>query len=619
MNKQTSNLRPIRRPKENSGDQENTSENYAPKNVFYEKKDVCLCKRIPHLSEVQAFNICAGANKEFYDSLRLTKEVFHSMRSDEISKIAMGDVLICSYGESELKKHKRTQIRSTVSNKMRELGRLLLVLRQTTGVKKFIDILKPDYFDNIVDATKTISGYDAINKTFKASSLALHMGTRLKQICDIATKLIIKKNRLLPCDDQETTLKTIKRLRKLIEHHWSSELSSLALNDLKEKNWEKPKLLPLTKDVMHFQKYVTQEATRACDKIKQNENCQSEYRTLTECVLALVLLLNRKQEFLESLSESEKLLSQSFRQVVTGGKGTRPVAILFPKKIQEYIDVMLSVRQKYIPDTNEYLFANSNTENRWLSGYHVLRKLADKCGVNNKELLTSTRLRKQIATVLQILNVNEKEMEQFANFMGHTKKTHEEYYRLPQDVYETAKVSKLLLAVNNGKGALYKGKTLDEIEFSDNVQSDDSDEESQPTSSNITANRKKTKEEFTKEDASEDVKAAPTKERQKKTKDVKEDFNEDFSSESDSDSDIESDSESETVKKRKTQIKRVKWTDQEKAKIFDFFKDHIQNKIVPKKQEVEKFRKANKKLFEERNWIRIKAFVYNCLQKKSKQ
>ncbi|KAJ8910669.1 hypothetical protein NQ315_011187 [Exocentrus adspersus] len=252
---------------------------------------------------------------------------------------------------------------------MRELGRLLLVLRQTTGVKKFIDILKPDYFDNIVDATKTISGYDAINKTFKASSLALHMRTRLKQICDIATKLIIKKNRLLPCDDQETTLKNIK-----------SRLPS-----------------------------------RPCEPIPSPRSWSATQTRITEW--------------------------------------------------------------KATP-TN-YLFGSCT-------------------------------------------------------------------HRLPQDVYETAKVSKLLLAINNGKGALYKGKTLDEIEFSDNVQSDDSDEESQPTSSNITANRKKTKEEFTTEDASEDVKAAPTKERQKKTKDVKEDFNEDFSSESDSDSDIESDSESET-------------------------------------------------------------------------
>ncbi|KAJ8968797.1 hypothetical protein NQ314_002105 [Rhamnusium bicolor] len=115
--------------------------------------------------------------------------------------------------------------------------------------------------------------------------------------------------------------------------------------------------------------------------------------------------------------------------VLTGGKGSKPVAILFPKNIQSLIDIMLSVRSECVPESNEYLFANPKTENRWLSGYHVLKKLAQESGVSNKDLFTSTRLRKQIATVLQVMNIGETEMEQFANFMGHTRKTHEEYYR----------------------------------------------------------------------------------------------------------------------------------------------------------------------------------------------
>ncbi|KAH0998598.1 hypothetical protein HUJ04_005429 [Dendroctonus ponderosae] len=58
-------------------------------------------------------------------------------------------------------------------------------------------------------------------------------------------------------------------------------------------------------------------------------------------------------------------------------------------------------------------------------------------------------------------------MEQFATFMGHTKETHRSYYRLPQDVYQTAKVSKLLMAINNGNAGKFKGKSLDEITLSD--------------------------------------------------------------------------------------------------------------------------------------------------------
>ncbi|KAK4882562.1 hypothetical protein RN001_005881 [Aquatica leii] len=67
------------------------------------------------------------------------------------------------------------------------------------------------------------------------------------------------------------------------------------------------------------------------------------------------------------------------------------------------------------------------------------------------------------------------EMEQFAALMGHTKKTHESYYRLLQGIYQTAKMSKLLLVINKGEGTKYKRKSLEEIELSKNDEAEESD------------------------------------------------------------------------------------------------------------------------------------------------
>nr|XP_023026197.1 uncharacterized protein LOC111514190 [Leptinotarsa decemlineata] len=373
------------------------------------------------------------------------------MRVDEISKTVMEDVLICSYEESQLRRHKRVQLATMVSNKMRELGRLLIVLKQTVGIRNLFDALKPEFFDNIVTATKIISGYDEENRNYKSPSLALHMSTRLTQVCDIATKLMIKKSKFMHYENSQDSLKNIKRFKMLVSSHFNSEISSLALKDLNEKQWKKPKTFPLTSELQQFQKYVMDEASEANKHIKANEQIYIHFRKLTECVMALTLLINRKrigevqflklatytsnaesnhpEEFLESITKSENILTEHFKRIVTEGKGSKPVAILFPKKIQLLIDVILSVRSRCVPESNEYLFANAKTTNRWLSGYHILKKLADLSGVTNEDLFTSTRLRKQIATVLQVMNVSETEMEQFANFMGHTKKTHEEYYR----------------------------------------------------------------------------------------------------------------------------------------------------------------------------------------------
>ncbi|KAJ8927997.1 hypothetical protein NQ314_019463 [Rhamnusium bicolor] len=111
------------------------------------------------------------------------------------------------------------------------------------------------------------------------------------------------------------------------------------------------------------------------------------------------------------------------------GKGSKPVAILFPKDVQEFIEVLFNVRHLCVSDTNEYLFANPNTKNGWINGYNTMKKLAAESRVSDVSLFTSTCLRKQIATILEVLNITDDEMEQFANFMGHTTKTHESYYR----------------------------------------------------------------------------------------------------------------------------------------------------------------------------------------------
>lgn len=60
-------------------------------------------------------------------------------------------------------------------------------------------------------------------------------------------------------------------------------------------------------------------------------------------------------DFLEALTESEKILSKKFMRVVTGGKGSKPVPILFPTNLQNFISIMLNVRGRCVPESNEYL------------------------------------------------------------------------------------------------------------------------------------------------------------------------------------------------------------------------------------------------------------------------
>ncbi|KAF0703116.1 Uncharacterized protein FWK35_00031610, partial [Aphis craccivora] len=69
-------------------------------------------------------------------------------------------------------------------------------------------------------------------------------------------------------------------------------------------------------------------------------------------------------------------------------------------------------------------------------GTDCLRKSADACGASDPEQLTSTKLRKHIATMSQLLNLTNSDREQLANFMGHDLAINNEYYRLPDEALQ---------------------------------------------------------------------------------------------------------------------------------------------------------------------------------------
>nr|CAI5817389.1 unnamed protein product [Callosobruchus analis] len=187
--------------------------------------------------------------------------------------------------------------------------------------------------------------------------------------------------------------------------------------------------------------------------------------------------LTASSEFEKALTPTEIILYKSLKRVVIRGKRGRGVPVLFEKSILEYIELLIEHRRNFNLDDNIYLFANPGTNNS-ITGYKVMLKHS-RLAIRNQQrasVLSSTRLRKHLATMTQIYHMGKNDLEQLATFMGHTEKTHSSFYRLPDDVYQTAKVSKLLLLSKNDNLEAYKGKNLDEIKIDFNVSDEESDD-----------------------------------------------------------------------------------------------------------------------------------------------
>lgn len=410
------------------------------------------------------------------EDTKLVERVFPRMAPDNISLIVKNDPLIRAFGTQYLKCHKEKHLITVVSNKMRELGRFLIAMRQNCEKSLMLqDCLTPNLFDNIIKSTNQIAGYDSKTDLFGAPSLVLKIGTSLKQCCDIAEYMILKKSPLLrPVED--TDISNIKTVENLIQKQWSYELATNASKELYQKKWNKPALLPLTSDIKIFRVHLVLKQKNAIKKLKINPIDIAAFKSLQETILTQLILLNRKragevqrillttylnysieapqEEIASSLSKMENELTKKFKRIVIRGKRGRGVPILFTPKLQKALSVLISIRKTVCNKNNEYLFAIPNTDNSCLRASETIRKLALASGAKNPSAITSTKLRKQVATVAQLFNFTEGDVEQLANFMGHSKEVHKTFYRLPENVFQVAKVSKFLLMMEKGENII---------------------------------------------------------------------------------------------------------------------------------------------------------------------
>ncbi|KAG5863329.1 hypothetical protein JTB14_004960 [Gonioctena quinquepunctata] len=382
------------------------------KRYLYRHAKICPIKKkstgsntkSQHIALSQTAVACALDTADVISKLHIKEQVFNMMRGDEISFVAKKDLLIAHYGESYLKSQKRERKEYSCSNRMRELARLLITYRTSINDQNvsFKDLLHPEKFDEVVSATRKLAGFDPINKTYEAPSIALHMGTALKIISDELIHLIVKHSPGFLCKSPEKSLEwreDVKKLKKLVETRWNTEISSVANKDLNEKRWQKPLLVPLVNDVKMFRE-KTLEYAKECEKqFLDNTDTDETYKLLVYCTMALLILFNRRrigdvqylkinnylserktnfQDFESTLSEGEKMLTKHYRRVLNGGKGSRAVVILVPELLQGFIDILLEKRNKYISSENNYVFANPKSKIKWTQGDVAIRYLTKK-------------------------------------------------------------------------------------------------------------------------------------------------------------------------------------------------------------------------------------------------
>ncbi|XP_033106285.1 uncharacterized protein LOC117108397 [Anneissia japonica] len=415
-----------------------------------------------------------------------TNDILMKMTSDHVSRLVKTDSLIKTFVEKLTMKHGHSRDQeSYIRQRTREIGRMVLEYRLLTNEKNAMlaGLICPSKFIDVTRATKRAAGFNEDTNLYNTPSLALKIGHSIKDCTEI-----LRGEALMSGD--EFLEKKCTSFLSLYSLHWADKVSHHALRSLHESRRNNPKLLPLTDDVVKLSRHLKEEIQvrqHGLQKAK-GHNVKRAWKLFAEALLTQVVVFNRKrpgevskmtlsdlmkcssgeENILDgALSEWEKALCRVLWRVEIIGKRSRTVPVLLTSEMKYAMEFLTSKRLAAgITDSNKYVFALSGEGH--LRACDAIREISTQCGAKHPEYLRATRLRKQIATVSQIMNLKENELDILANFLGHDIRTHRQYYRLPNSTLQLAKVSKLLLKMENGDIKGLSGKSFEDIEVDPN-------------------------------------------------------------------------------------------------------------------------------------------------------
>lgn len=540
-------------------------------------------------------SIIASSSLPFNISFAYQNEILKNMLPGEITDIALKDNIILRFGDMLYNQHPKAHLANYIRQRMRQTARLLQCCHNLCDeIKSMDEVLEPAHFDIVIAAVKQVSGWNERTLSYDVAGLPLKLGHNLKRCAEIKMSEAIKNNDELMKNKASSFL-------ELVEINWKYLITRQALTTLSDRRYNKPDVLPVAADVKKFNTYLNDEIQYHFAELELG--IQSSFRPLSELTLVSIILFNRRRsgevqritlknyvdgmnassicpEAENILSTTEKQILSSVKRIEIKGKKGRKVPVLLREIHITAIDLLIAERENSGVDPgNQFLFGRNNYQSQSpISSCEQIKKYAQKANLEKPELIRSTKLRKQIATYSQLLNLNQQELEQLCTFMGHSINVHLDYYRLPTDIVQMAKVSKILIAVEDGTPFQVQGSNIDDVVFNEDVID--------PVSSNNLPNQP---------DDNNDDETVPS---------VEEPL-------------IEEDAEAAVVEPPKKKRKRnwIQWRNSEMDSIKTHFSDVIEQKKIPGKHECICF---IRKTGSNREWTSIKQCVRNYIKKLNK-
>ncbi|KAK0073117.1 hypothetical protein PV325_010258 [Microctonus aethiopoides] len=401
----------------------------------------------------------------------LRKSIVPVMNDDQISRLIKYDELIIIMGNKFCEKYTHPHQHDLIRSNLRLLGRLKYALMQKDeNLQELSSILHPERYDAVVTAVRECAGFDPKTQSFKSPSVASALGTLLKKSANRWISECIKRRDADKKKDAEEFL-------ILFDDDFPTTINKKVVeNQIKQKRVKKV-ILPLKKDIQLLYNYLHNVCESSMNILKQCFEI-SAWKALAEASLILLQMFNRRRageierieiedfnnkesvdkqvnpDFYSKLSEKSREYAKKYVRITIRGKLGRTVPALLDNNLVNYIQTIIDNRKNAgVKSSNPYIFGiptmNSHSK-KYLRACNLMRKFSEKCGATMPQTLRGTTLRKHIATYIAMLGMEEHQISDLANFMGHNKQIHKDIYRVPVPMRDVTDVSQLLQAAIGG-------------------------------------------------------------------------------------------------------------------------------------------------------------------------
>ncbi|XP_008286893.1 uncharacterized protein LOC103362345 [Stegastes partitus] len=355
------------------------------------------------------------------------KNIIGEMVYDEVTQAVIGDRIIRQYAEQMFDQYGRdVQKHHYIRQNLRQVGRLVLEAQKITPMQSLEDFFYPSNFRHVVSAVNVLAGYDSERKTYSTPSLALKLGYNLQKTCSIVEANAVKSG-------DAKLAESAKNFLSVYQKKWNKLISSGALTTLKETKLHSEKQVPFVQDVKRLHFHLENSHHAAEQKLRESPSAES-YAALARVVLTRIIIFNRrkprevssipltafmsrkKSDVLDdmdvSVSDLERTMCRFFVRVDVRGQCGRMVPVLLKPSFVSALELLVNVREACgVPNKNPFLFGRPSVLSAY-KGTEMIQRFVKHCGAQNPKALTSRKIRKHFATMLQLITLDDNEAHQ---------------------------------------------------------------------------------------------------------------------------------------------------------------------------------------------------------------